>query len=103
MIKFRFKYLGKVFSGTAGNEEEKNETLSRAQAALMTCYRLAVDEFYSIIKARLKSPYLEKLLTDLEGSGDYNPSFEYIFLRNIRRVCDELNLEYVGEVGEVGI
>ena len=99
--RFKFKFLNYVFSLIAETEEEGKKKASEAKEALIRGFRLAVAEDFSIRKARSENDYIEKLLSDLEASGDYNPSFGYILLRNVRAVCDAMGLEYLGDVGEV--
>ena len=103
MMKYRFKSLNMVFSVAAETEEEGKKKVSEAKEALVRCFRLAVAEDLSIRKARSENDYIEKLLSDLEASGDYNPTFGYILLRNVRAVCDAMDLEYIGDVEEVRV
>lgn len=102
-MKYRFNFLGYVFSAVAESTEEAEKKISEAKEALVRCFRLAIAEDISIRKSRSENEYIDHLLNDLESSGDYNPSFDYILLRNVRAVCDAMDLEYIGEVGEVRI
>lgn len=98
--RFKFKFLNYVFSLIAETQEEGKKKVSEAKEALVRCFRLAVAEELSIKKSRSEDEYIDHILNELEASGDYNPSFEYILLRNVRAVCDAMDLEYLGEIGE---
>ena len=102
-MKYRFKSLNMVFSVAAETEEEGKKKVSEAKEALVRCFRLAIAEELSIKKARSEDEYIDHILNELEASGDYNQSFGYILLRNVRAVCDAMKLEYIGDVGEVRI
>ena len=92
----KFTACGLVFeSNKYGNDVEEIRT------AIEKCRTSAIAEFLSIRRARDKDPGIDALLYSLERTGDFDSNFSYMFLRNVRALCDAYEIEYLGEAGEV--